>query len=56
LQTVAVDGVEPVKAMVKRDESDKREEKPGAIKNGENEANQLHRAFRERRSVGWAHS
>ena len=34
-------------------ENDQREETPVGIENGENEANQLYREFRERRSVGW---
>ena len=53
LLDVAMDEVESVMATVERHESDKREETLGTTKNSENEANQLHRAFRECRSVGW---
>jgi hypothetical protein len=56
LLEVAMDWVESVKAMVKRHDSDKGEDTPGAVKNGENEANQLHRAFQECRSMGCAQS
>jgi hypothetical protein len=51
LLDVAIDGVESVKAMVKRHDSDKREETPGTVKSGENEANQLYRRFRKWRSA-----
>ncbi len=44
LLEVAMDGVDSIKATVKRHDSDKRAQTPGAIKNSENEANQLYRA------------